>query len=29
MHVGKKAPSICPVCSHPQAYFELANCKNY
>jgi rubrerythrin len=29
IHVGKKAPSICPVCSHPQAYFELANCKNY
>ncbi len=21
--VGKKAPVICPVCSHPQAYFEV------
>jgi len=21
--VGTKAPEICPVCSHPQAYFEL------
>ncbi len=29
VHVGKKAPAMCPVCSHPQAYFELANCKNY
>lgn len=29
IHVGKKAPAICPVCSHPQAYFELADCKNY
>jgi rubrerythrin len=19
---GKKAPGICPVCAHPQAYFE-------
>ena len=25
---GKKAPEICPVCSHPQAYFKL-NAKNY
>lgn len=23
IHVGKCAPSICPVCAHPQAYFEL------
>ncbi len=23
IHVGKKAPEVCPVCSHPQAYFEL------
>ena len=23
IHVGKKAPEICPVCSHPQAYFQL------
>ena len=21
--IGKKAPEICPVCSHPQAYFEI------
>ncbi len=21
--VGEKAPEICPVCAHPQAYFEL------
>lgn len=21
--IGKKAPAICPVCSHPQAYFEI------
>ena len=21
--VGKKAPEICPVCAHPQSYFEL------
>ena len=21
--VGKDAPEICPVCDHPQAYFEL------
>ena len=21
--VGKKAPEICPVCAHPQAYFEV------
>ena len=23
IHVGKSAPKICPVCSHPQAFFEL------
>lgn len=23
IHFGKKAPEKCPVCSHPQAYFEL------
>ena len=22
--IGKQAPEICPVCSHPQSYFELA-----
>ena len=21
--IGKKAPEICPVCSHPQAYFQI------
>ena len=21
--VGTKAPEVCPVCNHPQAYFEL------
>lgn len=26
IHIGKKAPEICPVCAHPQAYFmERAN----
>ena len=23
IHVGKEAPQICPVCKHPQAYFEI------
>ncbi len=23
IHVGEKAPEICPVCSHPQAYFMI------
>ncbi|MCL1790791.1 MAG: rubrerythrin family protein [Peptococcaceae bacterium] len=22
IHKGKKAPEVCPVCTHPQAYFE-------
>ena len=22
IHVGKDAPEVCPVCAHPQAYFE-------
>jgi rubrerythrin len=22
VHVGKEAPKVCPVCAHPQAYFE-------
>lgn len=26
--VGEKAPEICPVCSHPQAYFEI-HLENY
>jgi len=25
---GKKAPEICPVCDHPQAYFQLLS-ENY
>ena len=24
MHKGKQPPEICPVCSHPKAYFEVA-----
>ena len=24
IHEGKKAPTVCPVCRHPQAYFEPA-----
>ena len=23
VHVGKEAPTVCPVCAHPQAYFEV------
>ena len=23
IHVGKTAPVVCPVCAHPQAYFEV------
>ena len=23
IHFGKEAPQICPVCAHPQAYFEI------
>lgn len=26
--VGTKAPEICPVCAHPQSYFEV-RCENY
>ncbi len=26
--IGKKAPEVCPVCNHPQAYFER-KAKNY
>lgn len=22
-HVGKQAPKVCPVCAHPQSYFEV------
>lgn len=28
LHVGKAAPGVCPVCEHPQAYFQL-QAKNY
>ncbi len=28
IHVGKQAPAVCPVCAHPQSYFEL-EAKNY
>ena len=28
IHVGKEAPGVCPVCAHPQAYFELRG-RNY
>ncbi len=26
--IGKNAPEICPVCSHPQSYFEI-KAENY
>ncbi len=28
IHVGKQAPKICPVCEHPQSYFQIM-AKNY
>ena len=28
IHVGEKAPEICPVCKHPQAYFFVRK-ENY
>jgi len=28
IHFGQEAPEICPVCAHPQAFFEL-RCENY
>ena len=28
VHYGDKAPEVCPVCSHPKAYFELRK-ENY
>lgn len=28
IHVGTDAPELCPVCAHPQAYFQL-RAKNY
>ena len=26
--IGKKAPQVCPVCAHPQSYFEVRK-ENY
>lgn len=26
--IGKKAPNVCPVCAHPQSFFELES-RNY
>lgn len=28
IHIGKKAPDVCPVCAHPQAHF-LIKAENY
>ncbi|MCL2712406.1 MAG: rubrerythrin family protein, partial [Methanomassiliicoccaceae archaeon] len=28
IHIGKIAPGECPVCAHPQAYFEI-KAENY
>ncbi len=28
IHVGQVAPKVCPVCAHPQAYFEI-KAENY
>jgi len=28
VHVGSAAPQVCPVCAHPQSYFQLVE-KNY
>ena len=28
IHIGPKAPQVCPVCAHPQAYFHVL-AKNY
>ena len=28
IHVGTSAPEVCPVCNHPQSYFEIA-AKNF
>ena len=29
IHKSKKAPTVCPVCDHPQAFFERVGEKNY
>ena len=28
IHIGQKAPEVCPVCAHPQSYFQVL-AKNY
>ena len=28
IHIGKKAPEMCPVCAHPKAYFQV-KAENY
>ena len=28
VHIGEKAPELCPTCKHPQAYFEI-EAQNY
>ncbi len=28
IHIGKKAPEVCPVCAHPQSYFKI-KAENY
>ena len=28
IHIGETAPQLCPVCAHPQAYFEI-KAENY
>lgn len=28
IHIGKQAPEMCPVCNHPQAYFQI-KAENY
>lgn len=28
IHIGKAAPEVCPVCSHPRGYFEI-KAENY
>ena len=28
IHYGTEAPKVCPVCNHPQSYFEVRN-ENY
>lgn len=28
IHVGKEAPTVCPLCKYPQAYFKVL-CENY